>query len=169
MSLALKKAVLNAFILSFCNSLRRRDQDNKICKNLHSILKKWNKCAILPVICFKKLGLTGEKMKLLTRAEELILLAIWQLQEEAYSLPIRELVSKLSGEEWSLGSIYMPLDRLSKRNFVKSYLSDSTPERGGRQKRIYELSKQGKEALIKVKEVQDTMWQNVNGLAPEKK
>ena len=108
-------------------------------------------------------------MKLLTRAEELILLAIWQLQEEAYSLPIRELVSKLSGEEWSLGSIYMPLDRLSKRNFVKSYLSDSTPERGGRQKRIYELSKQGKEALIKVKEVQDTMWQNVNGLAPEKK
>ena len=108
-------------------------------------------------------------MKLLTRAEELILLAIWQLQDDAYSLPIRELVSKLSGEEWSLGSIYMPLDRLSKRNFVKSYLSDSTPERGGRQKRIYELSKQGKDALVKVREVQQEMWKDVTGLAPEKK
>ncbi len=108
-------------------------------------------------------------MKILTRAEELILIAIWQLKENAYSLPIRELVSNLSGEEWSLGSIYMPLDRLNKRNFVKSNLSDSTPERGGRQKRIYELTKQGKEALIKVKEVQEAMWKNITGLVPEKK
>lgn len=108
-------------------------------------------------------------MKILTRAEELILIAIWQLKENAYSLPIRELVSNLSGEEWSLGSIYMPLDRLNKRNFVKSNLSDSTPERGGRQKRIYELTKQGKDALLKTKEVQEAMWKNVTGLVPEKK
>ncbi|MCP4728309.1 MAG: hypothetical protein GY863_24950, partial [bacterium] len=51
-------------------------------------------------------------MKLLTRTEELILLAVWRLKESAYSVSIHEEISKLSGKEWSLGSIYMPLERL---------------------------------------------------------
>ena len=107
-------------------------------------------------------------MKLLTRAEELILLAIWQLQEDAYCIPIRSKISELSGEEWSLGSIYMPLDRLSKRGLLDSYLSDKTPERGGRHKRIYTLTEEGKESLIKVREVQTNMWADVTGLESSK-
>ena len=97
-------------------------------------------------------------MKLLTRPEELILLAIWQLEENAYCIPIRQRISEITGEEWSLGSIYMPLDRLVKKGFLDSYLSEATPERGGRHKRIYRLRKAGKEALLKVREVQDAMW-----------
>lgn len=106
-------------------------------------------------------------MKLLTRAEELILLTIWQLQETAYCIPIREKISELSGEEWSLGSIYMPLDRLTKRGLLDSYLSESTPERGGRHKRIYTLTKDGKDALVRVKKVQNAMWENISGILPE--
>ncbi|MBU1101528.1 MAG: PadR family transcriptional regulator [Bacteroidetes bacterium] len=108
-------------------------------------------------------------MKLLTRAEELILISIWQLKEEAYCIPIRDRISQLSGEEWSLGSIYMPLDRLSKRDLLSSYLTESTPERGGRHKRIYELTEEGKIALRKVWEVQNEMWKDVTGLLPEQK
>ena len=100
-------------------------------------------------------------MKLLTRAEEFILLAIWSLQKDAYCVPIRAKISELSGEEWSLGSIYMPLDRLVKKGYLDSYLSESTPERGGRHKRIYELTKAGKEALFRVRKVQRAMWRNI--------
>lgn len=108
-------------------------------------------------------------MKLLSRAEEFILLAIWQLHDNAYCIPIRERISELSGENWSLGSIYMPLDRLVKKGLLDSYLSDSTPERGGRHKRIYQLTTKGKEALLEVKKVESAMWANVSGLTLESK
>jgi PadR family transcriptional regulator PadR len=106
-------------------------------------------------------------MNLLTRAEEHILLAIWELKENAYCVPIRQYISDITGENWSLGSIYMPLDRLVKKGYLDSYLSESTPERGGRHKRIYKLTKTGREALIKVREVQAAMWSNVSGLSLE--
>ena len=106
-------------------------------------------------------------MRLLTRAEELILLAVQQLGEEAYCLPIRERISEITGTEWSLGSIYMPLDRLVKNRYLDSYLSDALPERGGRHKRIYRLTPAGKKALIKVREVQNTMWSITPGLSPK--
>ena len=97
-------------------------------------------------------------MPLLTRTEELIMLAIWQLREGAYCIPIRQRLSEITGDEWSLGSIYMPLDRLVKKGFLGSYLSDATPERGGRHKRIYQLTESGKDALLKVRDVQRDMW-----------
>ena len=57
-------------------------------------------------------------MKLLTRAEELILLAVWKKEKNAYCIPIRDQLSEITGENWSLGSIYMPLDRLVKKEAI---------------------------------------------------
>ena len=108
-------------------------------------------------------------MKLLSRAEEFILLAIWQLQENAYCIPIRSKISEITGENWSLGSIYMPLDRLVKKGLLDSYLSDAIPERGGRHKRIYKLTNEGKEALLKVRAVETAMWANIVNLSLETK
>jgi len=105
-------------------------------------------------------------MKLLTRAEELILLAIWQLKNDAYCIPIRQRISDITGGDWSLGSIYMPLDRLVKKGYLDSYLSDATPERGGRHKRIYKLTKAGQEALHRVRDVQNAMWAITPKLSP---
>ena len=100
-------------------------------------------------------------MKLLTRVEEFILIAIWNLQENAYSLAIQKKISGLSGKRWSLGTIYAPLERLERWGYITSHISDSTPERGGRQKRIYTITDIGKEALIRTKEVEKTMWQSI--------
>lgn len=100
-------------------------------------------------------------MKLLTRAEEWILLAVWKLESNAYCIPIRTQLSEITGEKWSLGSIYMPLDRLVKKGYLMSHLSDSTPERGGRHKRIYELTHEGKNALLRVRHVQSLMWRDI--------
>jgi len=102
-----------------------------------------------------------ETLKLLTRAEELILLAVWKLKGNAYCVPIRAQLSEITGENWSLGSIYMPLDRLIKKGYLKSYLSESTPERGGRHKRIYELTDEGMKALLRLRQVQANMWRDI--------
>ena len=106
-------------------------------------------------------------MKLLTRAEEYVLLAIWNLKEDAYSLFIQKQIHEISGEKWSLGTIYAPLERLERRGFIESYLSEITPERGGRHKRIYKLSAEGKKALLHNKKVHETFWNSLPDLSLE--
>ncbi len=108
-------------------------------------------------------------MKILTRAEEFVLLAVWRLQGNAYSLPIRSMISEIAGESWSLGAIYMPLERLVKRGMLESYLSDTTPERGGRHKRIYRLTEEGKRALLKAKTAQSAMWADIPDIVLDSK
>ena len=100
-------------------------------------------------------------MNLLTNTEEMILLVVWRLQENAYSLTIHKEISKLSGKKWSLGSIYMPLERLVKKRLLTTFLSDITPERGGRHKRIYELTEEGKAALNNTREIKEKVWAGI--------
>ncbi|GAB5519067.1 MAG: hypothetical protein RhofKO_13180 [Rhodothermales bacterium] len=106
-------------------------------------------------------------MKLLTRSEEYVLLAVWKLQGQAYSLPIRKQLSQITDYEWSLGSIYTPLERLSKNGLLNSSLTEPTPERGGRHKRVYHLTAKGKQALLRIRTVEEAMWAGVNRLALE--
>ena len=106
-------------------------------------------------------------MRLLTRTEEFILLAVWRLQDDAYSIPIQRQISSITGRKWSLGAIYMPLERLVKKGYLASYLSESTPERGGRHKRIYRLTQEGKRALIRIREVERAMWAGIPKLSLE--
>lgn len=100
-------------------------------------------------------------MRLLSRSEEFVLLAVWKLQERAYSLAIREQLSEASGHEWSLGSIYTPLERLVKKGLLTSTLTDPTPERGGRHKRVYRLTPRGRQALIEIRTIEQTLWAGV--------
>ena len=100
-------------------------------------------------------------MKLLTRAEELLLLAVWRLQEGAYGAAIRNHLGEVTGEDWSIGSVYAPLDRLGRKGFVRSYMGAPTPERGGRSKRYFELTAEGVAALNHARQVHETMWTNL--------
>ena len=104
-------------------------------------------------------------MKLISRAEELILLAVWRLQEDAYSVRIRKQLQEVTGKFWSFGAVYMPLDRLVKRGLLESFLADPTPERGGRSKRIYKPTRDGLEALEEIKKVQEAAWAGINRLS----
>jgi len=103
-------------------------------------------------------------MKLLTRSEEFVLLTVWHLQDEAYSLNIRDRISEVTGNDWSLGSIYTPLERLSRRRLLTSKLSESTPERGGRKKRIYTLTPSGRRALTTIHRVGQAMWSGASAV-----
>lgn len=100
-------------------------------------------------------------MKLLSRSEELILLAVWRLQENAYGAAIRNHLTDVTDEDWSIASVYNPLDRLARKGFVRTYMGDPTPERGGRSKRFFKLTAEGVAALNHARAVQDSMWQDL--------
>lgn len=101
---------------------------------------------------------------MITRAEELILLMVWKLGDEAYSVRIREMLKQVTGKAWSFGAVYMPLDRLVKRGLLESYLADPTSERGGRSKRIYKPTREGMEALAEIKKIQEEAWKGMGEL-----
>lgn len=103
-------------------------------------------------------------MKLLSRIEEIILLSIWRLQDEAYGMTIREAVIQATGKKWQLGAIYGPLGRLSKNGYVTTLKGDPTPERGGRAKVYYRLTPAGIEALREIQRVNAVIWQDIPSL-----
>ena len=80
--------------------------------------------------------------------EQLVLTAILVLRENAYGVTIHEKVGQLAEPKpISLGAVYVTLDRLEDKGFVKSWMSDPTPERGGRAKRHFQLEARGERAL----------------------
>ena len=97
-------------------------------------------------------------MILLSRSEEIVLLAIWKLKNNAYGVTIREQVSQNTGHEWSFGAIYKPLKKLLHRDFVEKKSSKPCAERGGRSKYLYALTFQGKEALRTIRKIYKSIW-----------
>lgn len=103
-------------------------------------------------------------MNLISRAEELILLAILSLGDDAYGISILDFLQEKTGMAWSFAQIYDPLDRLTRKGYVRKRSGGSTPERGGRPKSFYKLTTDGREALVEIRRVQDAVW----GCVPEK-
>ena len=99
-------------------------------------------------------------MKLLSRQEEIVLLSIWKLKGNAYGVTIREYISEITGKYWSIGAIYVPLDRLVEKGLVSTHQGLPTERRGGRSKRFYEISPEGMNALTEIKQVQETLWKD---------
>ena len=97
-------------------------------------------------------------MRLLSRSEELVLLVVWNLQDDASCLPIQRRLKEATSKTWSLGSIYDPLDRLERKKLLASRLTEPTKERGGRSRRVYKLTALGKDALREIRSIQESLW-----------
>ncbi len=100
-------------------------------------------------------------MILLSRAEETVLLAILGLGDNAYGVSILEYIQEKTGVEWSLVQTYDPLKKLVRKGFVTKTKGDPTPERGGRAKSHYKITGQGRQALLEIRRVQDSLWTSV--------
>jgi DNA-binding PadR family transcriptional regulator len=79
--------------------------------------------------------------------ELLLLLALAQLDQNAYGVTIRRLIEQRTGRIVSPGAIYTAMDRLERRGFVSSRLGEPTAERGGKRKRYYRLEPAGVRTL----------------------
>ncbi len=96
--------------------------------------------------------------KFLSRQEELMLLSIWKLDDNAYGVTIRKNVTDLTGKYWSIGAVYDVLDRLTRKGLVSTAVSDPVKARGGKSKRFYRITKSGFKALAEVKNLQQKAW-----------
>lgn len=97
-------------------------------------------------------------MKLLSRTEELLLNCILRLGQNAYTYMISEQLKEITGKTWAFGAIFVSLDRLERKRHITSHLGSETPERGGRRKRFYEITKEGFKALAEIRRIDASMW-----------
>jgi PadR family transcriptional regulator PadR len=104
-------------------------------------------------------------MEMLTKLEEMILLSVWRLKENAYGTTIFRHIQSITEKKLSLGGVYFPLDRLTKQGYLRAYYGSATEERKGLSKRYYQLTEKGFEALEDAKRVQDVMWSGFAGRA----
>lgn len=79
--------------------------------------------------------------------EQLVLLAIIRLGDNAYAVSVRDEIESQTGIDLRRSSVYVTLDRLDRKGYVTSWFSDPTPERGGKAKRCFRITPVGQRAL----------------------
>jgi PadR family transcriptional regulator PadR len=97
--------------------------------------------------------------------EYLLLTAAVRLGEDAYGAAIRREIEEATGRRCSIGALYTTLDRLETKGFVKTWMGDSTPQRGGRAKRMVSVTVKGVQAAAAfyravTRVSRDVAWEN---------
>jgi len=98
----------------------------------------------------------------------MILLTVIHLGEEAYGVPISREMEKQRRRGVSVGSVYAALERLEQKGLVKSEIGDPTPERGGKAKRYFRVTREGLRQLHKTRRVLTAMWDGLPDLKGER-
>ncbi len=98
--------------------------------------------------------------------EQLVLTAIVTLGEEAYTVPIQHTVTDLAGKPVKRGPVSVTLMRLEEKGYVRSWLADPTPERGGKSKRYFRLEPLGERALKESAETAKRVYDAVRAWIP---
>jgi PadR family transcriptional regulator, regulatory protein PadR len=94
--------------------------------------------------------------------EQIVLLAIIRLDSEAYGVSIRSEIAFRTGREAAPGALYTTLDRMEEKGFVRSWMGEATPQRGGRSKRYFAVTKRGREALLKAHQAYQSLLEGLD-------
>jgi len=100
-------------------------------------------------------------LDLLSRWEEVYLLSIRELEQNAYGVTIKKSVSQKTGKSLSYGGLYFMLAQLVKKGLAVKTPGEPTQKRGGRRKYYYTLTEKGKKALLATYLHQKSLWENV--------
>jgi DNA-binding PadR family transcriptional regulator len=100
-------------------------------------------------------------MTLLSRAEEIILLAVYKLKDNAYGITIREQIHKDIGHYWSFGVIYKTLKKMRDKGYVVKAIGEPLKERGGRSRYFYKMTENGLKALKEIQTIHASSWGGV--------
>jgi len=100
-------------------------------------------------------------MKVLTRAEEMLLLSILRLKDDAFSVNILKEIKQSAGKKLTIGSLWVSLDSLHKKGYIDKKMAEETPAKGGRKKVFYSLTPSGANALRNTREFHKSLWKGV--------
>lgn len=104
-------------------------------------------------------------MKFLSVNEQIFLIAIWWLKEEAYGVKIREKIKQMTGRAYTFGTLYNTLDNLAKKGYVTSRPVQILNQAGGNRRVYYTLTKAGLESLNEARRLQKAIWKDMEELA----
>jgi PadR family transcriptional regulator PadR len=90
--------------------------------------------------------------------EEIVLLIVGILFDDAYGVAIQEEFEKRCDRKATLSTIHVALHRLEEKGFLESRLDGATNERGGRRKLLFRVTKSGQKALANAREMRNDLW-----------
>lgn len=93
--------------------------------------------------------------------EELVLLAVGILFDDAYGLSVLDELQKQTSREIMISSVHKSLVRLEEKGYLKSRMGGATSTRGGREKRLYTLTPAGRRVLVEMRDLRNAMWKQV--------
>lgn len=99
-------------------------------------------------------------MALLTKLEELFMLAVFHHDEPASLVNIREYLLDKTSKDWAIASLYIALDKLKKQGYVKSFKGEPKQVRGGKALRYYQITETGIQTLRKTWKMQGPLWKD---------
>lgn len=93
--------------------------------------------------------------------EEIVMLTIAALQDEAYGLAIKKELEKQTERKVSISAVHAACNRLEDKGFLSSFFGDKSRERGGKRKKIYQVSMEGQKALQTSYEIRQKLWNRI--------
>jgi len=101
------------------------------------------------------------KRTYLSEFEQLVLLSVLRLGDDADGAAIRSDLETAAMRSVAVATIYVALSRLEQRGYVRSWMSDPTPVRGGKARKMYAVETAGREALVEARKTLERMWRGV--------
>jgi PadR family transcriptional regulator PadR len=101
------------------------------------------------------------KQTYLGEFEHFVLLSILHLEANAYGVTIRQQLKESINRDVTLGALYSTIERLENKGFITSKKGDAKPERGGKAKRLVNVTALGLKMLSKSKQQFEAMWKNI--------
>lgn len=97
--------------------------------------------------------------------EELILLTVGVLYEQAYGVTIKAEIQNQVGRKLNISAVHSVLKRLEEKGLITSTLGGATTERGGRRKRLFNLTALGKKSLEQTNEIRSQLYNQIPKVA----
>jgi DNA-binding PadR family transcriptional regulator len=101
---------------------------------------------------------------LLGEFEQIVLLAVLRIGDEAYAIPVRAEIRERARRQVARGALYTALDRLEGKGLLSSRMSEPRPERGGRSRRMYSVTPRGLAALRAARDTMQSLWSGLEKL-----
>ena len=101
--------------------------------------------------------------------EEIVLLAVGILADDAYGVSIRKEIETKSGRDVNIGAVHTAVHRLEAKGFLKSKFGETTNFRGGKRKRLFFLTTAGIKALNESRELRSSMWSHLPAVLSKSK
>ena len=98
----------------------------------------------------------------ISKAEEMVLLAIWRLRDEAYGVSVRRQIRKVTGKDYTYGTLYGLLRQMDHKGYIQKIKGAPLPKKGGRGKTYFRLTPGGIRALKDAIALHKRMWKDIS-------